>query len=186
MTIPPSHDVTGLTGWKEKTARSSWSQQPTGRPSGCRAPSEWAASAMSATSSPTAARISCTGAGSPAKSTGITTRAGTVLAVSALMFSVAGSMSAKAGSAPRYTLQLALAANVRALVSEVSPGPTPAANAAPCRAAVPDENATAWGTSQRSATASSKAVTEGPWVSQSPARTSVTRSTSRASTDCRP
>jgi hypothetical protein len=60
---------------------------------------------------------------------------------------------------------LALAANVSALVTSSSPGPTLAAKAAACRAAVPEENATANGTSQTAANSSSNAATVGPWVS---------------------
>ena len=83
---------------------SAWPQQPTGRPSGVRAPSACAASSISVTSSPTAARISSTGAGSPAKSTGHDRRVRGVSAAAPSrrsMFSVAGSMSAKVGVAPR-------------------------------------------------------------------------------------
>ena len=73
VTIPPSPHVIVLTGWKEKTAMSAWRQAPTG-PSGVRAPAACAASSMIVTSGPTAARISATGAGSPAKCTGTTAR----------------------------------------------------------------------------------------------------------------
>ena len=77
-------------------------QSPTG-PSTRRAPSAWAPSSMIATSGPTAARISATGAGRPAKSTGMTARVAGVSAaetVSALTLNVAGSMSANRGVAP--------------------------------------------------------------------------------------
>ena len=58
---------------------------------------------MITTSGPTASRISASGAGSPAKLTGMTARVRSVSAartVSALTFHVAGSMSAKVGVAP--------------------------------------------------------------------------------------
>ena len=70
---PPSPVVTVLTGWKEKTLMSAWAASPTG-PSGRREPSACAASSISTTSSPIAARISATGAGRPVKLTGITAR----------------------------------------------------------------------------------------------------------------
>ena len=59
---------------------------------------------MIVTSGPTAARISPTGAGSPAKCTGTTARVRGVSAaatVPALTFQVAGSMSANVGVASR-------------------------------------------------------------------------------------
>ncbi len=79
---------------------------------------------------------------------------------------------------------MALAAKVIALVTISSPGPTPAAKAAAWRAAVPEEKATAWGTPQRAATASSKSLTAGPWVSQSPSSTAATAALSSASRLC--
>jgi hypothetical protein len=63
--------------------------------------------------------------------------------VRALTFHVSRSTSANVGVAPRYAPQFALAANVSALVSSSSPRPAPAANAAACRPAVPEEKATA-------------------------------------------
>ena len=56
---------------------------------------------------------------------------------------VARSMSTNTGVAPTYTAALALAANDSGEVATTSPGPSPAANAAACNAAVPLEKATA-------------------------------------------
>jgi hypothetical protein len=81
---------------------------------------------------------------------------------------------------------LALAEKVSALVTSSSPGPTPAANAAPWRAAVPEEKVTAKGASQASAIASSNESTAGPCVSQALRSVSITASTSRSSTLWRP
>ena len=81
---------------------------------------------------------------------------------------------------------MALAANVIALVRRSSPGPTPAANAAACSAAVPEENATAYGAPHACATCSSKAATLGPCVSQSPRKASATAATSSSSIVCLP
>ena len=81
---------------------------------------------------------------------------------------------------------MALAANVIALVITSSPGPSPAAWQAACSAAVPDENATAYGAPHAAAHASSNAATAGPWVSQSPRSTSTTAAMSSSSIDWRP
>ena len=59
------------------------------------------------------------------------------------MSSVAASTSAKTGRPPRYTTQLAVAANVSAGTITSSPGPMARACIAACKAAVPLETATA-------------------------------------------
>ena len=94
------------------------------------------------------------------------------------MISVPGSMSAKRTSAPVYRTQLAVAAKVIGVVTASSPGPRPAAAAAPWRAAVPDEKATAWRAPVASTRPASKAGTRGPVVSQSERRAAATAPTS--------
>src|SRR5260370_24182371 len=58
-------------------------------------------------------------------------------------FSVSGETSANTGVAPWYKMQLAVAQDVIGVVMASSPGPRPAANAAPCNAAVPELKLTA-------------------------------------------
>src|SRR5689334_20552876 len=67
-----------------------------------------------------------------------------------------------------------------------SPGPTPAAKAAACSAAVPDDTATPCRDSTRAATAPSNAATAGPVVSQSPRSVLTTAATSSSSISWRP
>ena len=67
-----------------------------------------------------------------------------------------------------------------------SPGPTPAANAAACSAAVPELTATACRAPTCAATARSKAGTWGPVVSQSERSAATTACTSSSSSPCRP
>ena len=59
------------------------------------------------------------------------------------MSSEPGSTSAKRGVAPTYRTAFAVATNVIGVVIASSPGPRPAAAAAPCSAAVPELKATA-------------------------------------------
>ena len=73
---------------------------------------------------------------------------------------------------------MAVAANVIGVVIASSPGPSPAATAAPCSAAVPELNATAWRAPVASASSASKAGTRGPVVSQSDRSASATAATS--------
>ena len=123
--------------------------------------------------------------GNPAKCTAIRAVAGSGRSAGSRL-SVAGSMSANSTAAPWYRAQLALATKDSDDVTARSSGPTPAAAAAPCRPAVPLENATAKRAPTRPATASSNASTAGPWVSQSPRSTSTTAATSSSSTLWRP
>ena len=97
------------------------------------------------------------------------------------MSSVPGRTSAKRGSAPTYRTALDVAANVMGVVTTSSPAPSPAAAAAPCRAAVPDENATAWRAPVTSARPASNSGTRGPVVSQSLRSASATAATSLSS-----
>src|SRR5438093_364464 len=98
-------------------------------------------------------------------------------------FRVVGSMSTKAGVAPTYSAQFALAANDKGDVTTTSPGPSSAETAAPCNAAVPLEKATAYCAPVAAQSASSNASTAGPCVSQSPRRTSTTAAMSSPSID---
>ena len=93
-------------------------------------------------------------------------------------FQVSGSMSAKRAVAPRYSAQFVEAANVIGEPMTSSPGPTPAANAAPCRAAVPLEKATQCFAPTRSAIASSKRAIVGPCVMNGSRSAAVTASMS--------
>src|SRR5450755_3898217 len=89
-------------------------------------------------------------------------------------FSVSGETSAKTGVAPWYKTQLAVAQKVRGVVIASSPGPKPAANAAPWRAAVPELKLIAWRAPTHVANRSSTSPIFGPVVSQSDFRTSTT------------
>src|SRR6476646_11720272 len=82
-------------------------------------------------------------------------------------------------------MQLAVAANVIGVVTASSPGPSPAATAAPWSAAVPELKATAWRTPAKAASAPSKAGTRGPVVSQSDRSAAATAATSSSEIDCR-
>src|SRR6476659_2645350 len=75
-------------------------------------------------------------------------------------------------------MQFAVAANVIGVVTASSPGPRPAATAAPWSAAVPELNATAWRTP-------AKAATRGPVVIQSDRSAAATAATSSSEIDCR-
>jgi hypothetical protein len=97
--------------------------------------------------------------------------------------SVAGSTSANRGSAPAYSTQFAVAAKVIGVVIASSPGPRPAATAAPWSAAVPELNATAWRAPVNAASASSKAGTRGPVVSQSDRSAAATAAMSSSEID---
>src|ERR1019366_6058561 len=90
------------------------------------------------------------------------------------MFSVSGETSANTGVAPWYKMQLAVAQNVIGVVMASSPGPSPAANAAPCKAPVPELNQPARRAPPHAANRSSNSPTFGPVVSQSDFRTSTT------------
>ena len=81
---------------------------------------------------------------------------------------------------------MAEAAKVIGVTSTSSPSPMPAANAAPCRAAVPLENATTCAAPRYSASASSKRSTAGPWVISSERSASTTASTSASEISWRP
>ena len=96
--------------------------------------------------------------------------------------SVPGSTSANRTSAPVYRTAFAVATNVMGVVMASSPGPRPAASAAPCRAAVPDENATAWRAPVAAHRPASSTGMRGPVVSQSDRSAAVTASTSASST----
>src|SRR5208282_5028407 len=101
-------------------------------------------------------------------------------------FSVSGETSAKIGVAPWYKMQLAVAQKVMGVVIASSPGPSPAAKAAPCNAAVPELKLTACLAPIQAANRSSNSPTFGPVVSQSVFRTSTTAWTSASSRLCRP
>src|SRR5713101_1707003 len=83
-------------------------------------------------------------------------------------------------------MQLEVAQNVMGVVIASSPGPSPAANAAPCKAAVPELKLTACRAPTHSANRSSNSAIFGPVVSQSDLRTSTTACTSASSRLCRP
>src|SRR5271165_602306 len=89
-------------------------------------------------------------------------------------FNVSGETSANTGVAPWYKTQLAVAQNVIGEVMASSPGPRPAANAAPCSAAVPELKLTAYRASTHAANRSSNSPIFGPVVNQSDFRTSTT------------
>ncbi len=82
--------------------------------------------------------------------------------------------------------QFAEATKLIGVVSISSPGPRPAAAAAPCSAAVPLAKATAWRACTASASAASKRSTRGPWVMSGSRRAARTASTSAGSIDWRP
>src|SRR5580658_1727650 len=114
-------------------------------------------------------------------------RAESVLATSlGSRFSVSAETSANTGVAPWYKMQLAVAQKVRGVVIASSPGPSPAAKAAPCNAAVPELKLTACRAPTQAANRSSNSPTFGPVVSQSDFRTSTTAWTSASSKLCRP
>src|SRR5450759_41759 len=83
-------------------------------------------------------------------------------------------------------MQLAVAQKVMGVVIASSPGPSPAANAAPCNAAVPELKLTACRAPIHAANRSSNSATFGPVVSQSDFRTSTTAWPSASSRLCRP
>src|ERR1700693_1789507 len=101
-------------------------------------------------------------------------------------FNVSSETSANTGVAPWYKMQLAVAQKVMGVVTASSPAPSPAANAAPCNAAVPELKVTACRAPTRAANCSSNSAIFGPVVSQSDLRTSTTASISASSTLCRP
>src|ERR1035441_727512 len=101
-------------------------------------------------------------------------------------FSVSGETSANTGVAPWYKMQLVVAQKVMGVVIASSPVPSPAANAAPCNAAVPELKLTACRAPIQAANRSSNSPILGPVVSQSDLRTFTTSSTSASSTLCRP
>src|ERR1017187_1643050 len=101
-------------------------------------------------------------------------------------FSVSDETSANTGVAPWYKMQLAVAQKVRGVVIASSPGPSPAANAAPCKAAVPELKLTACRAPTHAANRSSNSPTFGPVVSQSDFRTSTTAWISASSKLCSP
>ena len=77
---------------------------------------------------------------------------------------VAGSTSTSTGRAPASATTFAVAGNVYAGTITSSPGPIPSASTARWSAAVPEETATAWGTSQARASSASNSATFGPIV----------------------
>src|SRR5262245_24253123 len=83
-------------------------------------------------------------------------------------------------------MQFAVAANVIGVVIASSPPFNPAANAAPCKAAVPELKLTACLAPTYAANASSNSAIFGPVVSQSERKTSTTAWTSSSSIVCRP
>src|SRR5271166_3541850 len=87
-------------------------------------------------------------------------------------------ISANTGVAPQYSAAAAVAANVNEGTITSSPGPTPSARYARCRAAVQLESATAWRAPSWAAKASSKAAVRGPIVSQPERSVRVTASMS--------
>ena len=94
--------------------------------------------------------------------------------------SVTGSTSQKTGIAPSYSRQLAEATKLNGLVITSSPGPQPSARTPRCRAAVPEETATASSTPSQAAKSRSKRSSTGPSDSRPERRTSSTSSSSRA------
>src|SRR5271166_2730858 len=75
-------------------------------------------------------------------------------------------ISANTGVAPQYSAAAAVAANVNEGTITSSPGPTPAARYARCRAAVQLDTAIAWRAPRCAAKASSNSAVRGPSVSQ--------------------
>lgn len=96
---------------------------------------------------------------------------------------MSASTSANTTLPPSSAAVAAVATNVIGEVTTSSPGPIPAAAYATCSAAVPEVTATAGVPPVCSARSSSKRVTAGPVVSQSPRSTSVTAATSSSETD---
>src|SRR5581483_1497851 len=90
------------------------------------------------------------------------------------------STSAKTGTPPSYTKQLALAANEYGDVITSSPGAIPAVMQSRGSPAVPDDTAAAYGAPTRAANASSNASIVGPSDRRPERRTSSTSSSSRA------
>src|ERR1039458_5869112 len=86
-------------------------------------------------------------------------------------FSVSDETSANTGVAPWYKMLLAVAQKVMGVVIASSPGPSPAANAAPCNAAVPELKLTACRAPIHAAKRSSNSPIFGPVVSQSDFKT---------------
>src|ERR1700686_2743505 len=82
-------------------------------------------------------------------------------------FNVSGEMSANTGVAPWYKMQLAVAQKVMGVVIASSPGPKPPANAAPCKAALPELKLIAYFAPPRAENRSSNSPTFDPVVSQS-------------------
>ena len=80
---------------------------------------------------------------------------------------------------------MAVAANVIGVVSTSAPGARASDAMAPWRAAVPLLNATAWRAPVAAASASSKAGTRGPVVSQSERSAAATAATSSSEMSCR-
>src|ERR1700687_4231270 len=89
-------------------------------------------------------------------------------------FNVSGETSTNTGVAPWYKMQLAVAQKVMGVVIASSPGPSPAANAAPCNAAVPELKLTPYFAPTHAENRSSNSPTFGPVVSQSDRKTSTT------------
>src|SRR6266853_5910873 len=89
-------------------------------------------------------------------------------------FRVSAETSANTGVAPWYKIQLADAQKVMGVVIAISPGPSPAANAAPCSAAVPELKLIAYRAPVCYANRSSNSPIFGPVVSQSDFKTSIT------------
>src|ERR1700728_136646 len=83
-------------------------------------------------------------------------------------------------------MQFAVAQKVIGVVMASSPGPKPAANAAPCNAAVPELKLTAYRAPTHAAKRSSNSPIFGPVVNQSDLRASTTACTSASSKLCRP
>ena len=102
------------------------------------------------------------------------------------MFPLAGSTSAKTGSAPQNSTACAVATWVIAGTTTWSPGPTPCAYRARWSPAVQDDSVTACATPTRAAKALSKASETGPCTSCGPARTRVTASISSGPSIGRP
>ncbi len=80
-------------------------------------------------------------------------------------------------------MQFAVAAKVSGEVMASTPACNPAANAAPCNAAVPELKATANFAPTRAANASSNSPTVGPVVSQSERNTATTAAMSSSPID---
>jgi hypothetical protein len=90
-------------------------------------------------------------------------------------------MSANTGVAPAYSTAFAVAMKVYDGQITSSPGWTPASTSPRCNAVVHEEVATAWRAPTRSANASSKRATIGPWLTHPLFSTSATARTSASS-----